>query len=110
VKRAQVTLLPFFKKEFPEHTVIAMHPGWAATPGVDESLPGFSKIMKGRLRSPLQGADTILWALSSKKPIESGALYFDRQKVGAHKFWFTKKSSKQSDELQNLLVKYLHLA
>lgn len=108
VKRAQVTLLPFFKDEFPEQTVMAMHPGWAATPGVEESLPGFSLIMRGRLRSPLQGADTILWALSTKKRIESGALYFDREKVSPHKFWFTKKSSKDRLELQHLMLKYLH--
>lgn len=105
VKRAQVTLLPFFKKQFPQQTVIAMHPGWAETPGVDESLPGFAKIMKGRLRSPLQGADTILWALSTKKTIESGALYFDREKVSPHKFFFTRKSDKSGKELQELLSK-----
>jgi dehydrogenase/reductase SDR family protein 12 len=103
VKRAQVTLLPFFKKEFPNQIVTAMHPGWAATPGVDEAIPEFSKKMAGRLRSPLQGADTILWLLSSKKEIESGELYFDRKKVSPHLFWFTKKSSKQSNKLQKLL-------
>ncbi len=103
VKRAQVTLLPFFKKEFPNQIVTAMHPGWAATPGVDEAIPGFAKTMEGRLRRPLEGADTILWLLSSKKEIESGALYFDRKKVSPHFFWFTKKSNKQSIILQNLL-------
>jgi NAD(P)-dependent dehydrogenase (short-subunit alcohol dehydrogenase family) len=106
VKRAQVTLLPFFKKEFPMQKVVAMHPGWAATPGVNEAIPGFSKFMEGRLRSPLQGADTILWLLSTRKYIESGALYFDRKRVSQHKFWFTKKSSRYSDELQNLLLKW----
>jgi hypothetical protein len=59
--------------------------------------------MAGRLRTPLQGADTILWLLSSKKEIHSGALYFDRKKVSPHFFWFTKKSHKQSLILQNLL-------
>jgi NAD(P)-dependent dehydrogenase (short-subunit alcohol dehydrogenase family) len=103
VKRAQVTLLPFFKKEFPNQTITAMHPGWAATPGVDEAIPGFAKTMKGRLRTPLQGADTILWLLSSKKDIESGALYFDRKKVSPHFFWFTKKSERQSVVLERLL-------
>lgn len=103
VKRAQVTLLPFFKKEFPNQIVTAMHPGWAATPGVDEAIPGFAKIMKGRLRTPLQGADSILWLLSSKKEIKLGGLYFDRKKVSPHFFWFTKKSNKQGPVLQNLL-------
>jgi len=103
VKRAQVTLLPFFKKEFPNQIVTAMHPGWAATPGVDEAIPGFAKIMDGRLRTPLEGADTILWLLCSKKEIESGALYFDRKKVSPHFFLFTKKRNKQSIILENLL-------
>jgi dehydrogenase/reductase SDR family protein 12 len=103
VKRAQVTLLPFFKKEFPSQIVTAMHPGWAATPGVDEAIPGFAKTMQGRLRTPLQGADTILWLLCSKKEIESGALYFDRKKVNPHFFWFTKKSEKQGPVLENLV-------
>ena len=105
VKRAQVTLLPFFKAEFPHQTVTAMHPGWAATPGVEIAIPEFSKKMSGRLRTPLQGADTILWLLSTKKVIESGELYFDRRKVQQHFFWFTKKSSKQTKELQNHLKK-----
>jgi NAD(P)-dependent dehydrogenase (short-subunit alcohol dehydrogenase family) len=103
VKRAQVTLLPFFKKEFPDQIVTAMHPGWAATPGVDEAIPEFSKKMSGRLRTPLQGADTILWLLCTKKKIESGELYFDRKKVSPHFFWFTKKSSNQFNKLQELL-------
>lgn len=103
VKRAQVTLLPFFKEKFPQQTVIAMHPGWAETPGVEEALPKFSRIMKGRLRSPLQGADTILWALGTKKQLESGALYFDRRKVNPHKFFFTRVSSLKSHELEKLL-------
>jgi dehydrogenase/reductase SDR family protein 12 len=103
VKRAQVSLLPFFKKEFPNQTVTAMHPGWADTPGVDQALPEFSKKMNGRLRSPLQGADTILWLLSSNKKNESGELYFDRKKVSPHLFWYTKKSSKQSSSLERLL-------
>jgi dehydrogenase/reductase SDR family member 12 len=105
VKRAQVSLLPFFKKEFPDQIVTAMHPGWAATPGVNEAIPMFSQIMAGRLRSPLQGADTILWLLSTKKRIESGELYFDRRKVSPHFFWFTKKSSKQISKLEELLKK-----
>jgi dehydrogenase/reductase SDR family member 12 len=103
VKRAQVTLLPFFKKEFPGQIVTAMHPGWAATPGVDEAIPMFSKKMAGRLRTPLQGADTILWLLTTKKRIESGELYFDRRKVSPHFFWFTKKSSKHISKLEDLL-------
>ena len=103
VKRAQVTLLSFFKEQFPEQLVLAMHPGWAATPGVESAIPGFAKKMQGRLRSSLQGADTILWLLCTRSQIESGALYFDRKKVPIHLFWFTKKSEKLKDKLIQII-------
>ncbi|MDC1175670.1 hypothetical protein OAT67_09740, partial [Bacteriovoracaceae bacterium] len=99
VKRAQVTLLPYFKKEFPNQTVTAMHPGWAETPGVSSAIPEFDKKMKGKLRTPLQAADTILWLLGTKDTIQSGELYFDRRKVKKHFFWFTKKSDKEREHL-----------
>ena len=38
-----------------------MHPGWADTPGVQESLPGFRRVMHPLLRSAEQGADTMAW-------------------------------------------------
>lgn len=103
VKRAQVTLLPFFKDEFPDQTITAMHPGWAATPGVSSAIPEFDQKMKGRLRSPLQGADTILWLLGTNKTIDSGGLYFDRKKVKPHLFWFTKSTDKKRPKLIEIL-------
>lgn len=103
VKRAQVTLLPFLKEEFPKQIITAMHPGWAETPGVSSAIPEFDKKMKGRLRSPLQGADSILWLLGTKQPVESGALYFDRRKVKKHFFWFTKRSDKKLYKLIDIL-------
>ena len=103
VKRAQVTLLEYFKEQFPEQLVLAMHPGWAATPGVESAIPGFAKKMQGRLRSSIQGADSILWLLSTDSQLESGALYFDRQKVSKHLFWFTKKSEKLKEALIKII-------
>lgn len=103
VKRAQVTLLPFLKSEFPQQIVTAMHPGWAETPGVKEAIPLFHRLMKGRLRTPLEGADTILWLLGTKKPLCSGGLYFDREKVKEHLLGFTKKSDDLRSELEGLL-------
>ena len=37
-------------------TVHSTHPGWAATPGVTDSLPGFAKVMSPLLRDAEQGA------------------------------------------------------
>jgi dehydrogenase/reductase SDR family protein 12 len=103
VKRAQVTLLTYFKESFPNQIVTAMHPGWAATPGVSSSIPEFNKKMEGKLRSPLQAADTILWLLSTKNKIVSGELYFDRKRVRKNFFWFTKPNKKKIEELKRIL-------
>ena len=103
VKRAQVTLLSEFKKEFSAQTVTAMHPGWVNTQALRESLPKFTDLMKHRLRTPIQGADTILWLLSESSKPESGKLYFDRKVVEPHFFHFTKISDQKSAELKRLL-------
>ena len=104
VKRAQVTLLPFLKSEFPDQLVNCMHPGWVATPGVSAAIPKFNKKMSGKLRAPIQGADSILWLLSENdQKISSGNLYFDRKKVKKHLFWFTKESDKKLPELIEIL-------
>ena len=42
-------------------TVHAVHPGSADTPEVRSSLPRFYRVTRPLLRSPNQGADTILW-------------------------------------------------
>lgn len=44
----------------------AMHPGWAATPGVTDSLPGFDKVMGRFLRDARMGADTAVWLGASR--------------------------------------------
>ena len=45
--------------------VTSMHPGWADTPGVRRSLPRFFKLTQGVLRTPDEGADTIVWLAAS---------------------------------------------
>jgi len=69
--------------------VLAMHPGWADTPGVRTGIPAFHKSRDGTLRTPEMGADTIVWLASapeaSVRGLErSGALFFDRAPVPAH--------------------------
>lgn len=106
VKRAQVELLSHFKDEFPNCVVTAMHPGWVDTQALRESIPGFTKLMKKRLRTPEQGADTILWLLSQSTQPTSGELYFDRELVQKHYFPFTKSAPNTVQELQSLLIKF----
>ncbi|MFP5489812.1 MAG: SDR family NAD(P)-dependent oxidoreductase, partial [Acidimicrobiia bacterium] len=58
-KRAQVTMTELWSQRVAASKVVfhAMHPGWADTPGVEASLPGFRKVMGPLLRSADQGAD-----------------------------------------------------
>ena len=61
-KRAQVALMrEWARRSRGRVAFAAMHPGWADTPGLAESLPGFYRVMRPLLRSPAQGIDTIVW-------------------------------------------------
>jgi NAD(P)-dependent dehydrogenase (short-subunit alcohol dehydrogenase family) len=58
----------------------AMHPGWAATPGIRSSLPRFASLMGPVLRTPAQGAGTIVWlAEVPSAEVPSGRFWHDRR-------------------------------
>ena len=81
-KRAQVTLIREWARRL-GHTGIrfdSMHPGWAATPGLNEALPVFAKMMGPLLRTPAEGTDTLVW-LASTPAIggPAGSLWLDRR-------------------------------
>ncbi len=80
-KRAQVELLGLWSERLaPTAVVHAMHPGWADTPGVETSLPTFRKVTGPALRTPDQGADTLVWLLWADEPTRtSGRLWLDRR-------------------------------
>ncbi len=97
------------------------HPGWSDTDAVRSALPGFYDTLKGRLRSPLEGADTVIWlaavdqtnanATKTKqktKALESGGFYFDRQSVAKHVgatfFATTRYSQDDVKKMERLLV------
>lgn len=108
VKRAQVILADILSSKplFSNIQVFSMHPGWVDTPGVQDSIPGFWKYTKNRLRSPKQGADTLVWLFLTQKKLDRGGFYFDRQKVSPHLFSFTKESQADREKLWNLLEEY----
>lgn len=84
-KRAQIVLTGLWAERLPGVGVHVMHPGWAATPGVAKSLPGFDRWMRGRLRTSAQGADTVAWlALAERVSREPSGFWFDRRRVSAH--------------------------
>lgn len=108
VKRAQVTFVEELAKsnEWKDFKVTSMHPGWVATPGIKEALPGFYKFTENRLRSTSEGADTILWLSLTKLEIESGKFYFDRKVVSPY---ISKKyipNSGDRKKLVELIKKY----
>jgi NAD(P)-dependent dehydrogenase (short-subunit alcohol dehydrogenase family) len=81
-KRAQVALVREWARRLGDTGIsfAAMHPGWADTPGVSASLPGFYGAMGPLLRTPAEGADTIVWLASEADPdASSGRLFLDRR-------------------------------
>lgn len=63
-KRAQLILSELWADQLRDDGVVvsSMHPGWALTEGVRDQLDGFKA--GGKLRSPEEGADTIVWLVS----------------------------------------------
>ncbi len=93
-KRAQVTLNEIWAGHVPDVRFHAMHPGWADTPGVADSLPVFRRLVGPLLRSPRQGADTMVWLTADDStPLESsGKFWLDRRVRDIHKLSSTRKS------------------
>ncbi len=85
-KRAQVTLNEMWANSEAHTEFVAMHPGWADTPGVQESIPGFRRVTAPILRSASEGADTIAWlAAVNPLPGASGTFWSDREIRPTHK-------------------------
>ncbi|MHB1209005.1 MAG: SDR family NAD(P)-dependent oxidoreductase [Acidimicrobiales bacterium] len=99
VKRAQVSLVAWWAPEMSERgiTMVAMHPGWADTPGVRSSLPTFRRLMRPLLRSSAEGADTIVWLATRHEPVSPGGLWLDRRVRPAHRFAKTRVSDSQRE-------------
>ncbi len=93
-KRIQVALLPLLQQRWgPDAiTVAAMHPGWANTPGVTDSLPGFDKVMRPLLRDAHQGADTIVWLAATEPAPPGGLFWHDRSPRTTHYLPWTRES------------------
>lgn len=85
-KRAQVVLAELWAEHAPTGPcVVAMHPGWADTPGVQSSLPRFRAITRPLLRDAAGGADTIAWlAACPREALVPGGFYFDRRRRATH--------------------------
>jgi len=86
-KRMQVVLSELWASRLQGTGVVvnAMHPGWVDTPGLRDSLPRFHRVLRRLLRTPEQGADTIVWLGSAPQAAQiSGAFWFDRARRPTH--------------------------
>jgi NAD(P)-dependent dehydrogenase (short-subunit alcohol dehydrogenase family) len=96
-KRAQVVLAHAWAQRYGPAGVASysMHPGWADTPGLKAGLPRFEAILRPLLRTPEQGADTVVWLAAggaASKARDSGTVppmsgfFHDREKRREHRF------------------------
>lgn len=81
-------------------TFAGMHPGWADTPGVKNSLPRFQAVTRSILRTAEEGADTVVWLAAAPGVAgRSGFFWFDRQIQPTHLLPFTKEDSAERANL-----------
>ena len=101
-KRAQVVLAELWAETFNGTSVHvnSMHPGWVDTPITRQSVPLLHKIAKPILRTPAEGADTIVWlAAAADAEGRTGRFFFDRQAVRTHWLPTTRESKEDRDIL-----------
>lgn len=100
-KRAQVVLTHEWARRVDPAAVVfhAMHPGWADTPGVRSSLPGFHRVTGPVLRSPHQGVDTLVWLAGTPEAARtSGKFWLDRRTRSEYKLPWTRPSDPAGDQ------------
>jgi NAD(P)-dependent dehydrogenase (short-subunit alcohol dehydrogenase family) len=102
-KRAQVVLTHEWARRVGRANVVfhSLHPGWVDTPGVRTSMPKFHRLMRPLLRTPPQGADTIVWLAASPQSEESsGDFWLDRRRRSEYKVPWTVPRNASDDQLQ----------
>jgi dehydrogenase/reductase SDR family protein 12 len=82
----------------------AMHPGWVDTPGLERSLHTFHSIAKPILRTPQQGADTIVFLGATEPPPPSGRFWADRAQRPTHYLPTTRETPREREQLWDACV------
>lgn len=101
-KRALTVITEEWAKDWADEGIVvnAMHPGWADTPGVESSLPAFHKLTRYILRTPEEGADTIIWLAAASEAADlTGRLYLDREPRTTHLLARTREDSAEREKL-----------
>lgn len=86
-KREEVVITELWAQELTAQGVVvqAMHPGWVDTKGVREWMPVFRTITAPIIRSPEDGADTIVWLGAAPEALErTGLFWHDRRARPTH--------------------------
>jgi len=105
-KRQQVVMTEQWAKDHKEVHFSVMHPGWADTPAVRNSMPDFYEKMRDKLRTVDQGADTVVWLAVAKQPSSSpsGQFWQDRTQVATHlPLAWSRPSKQEEDRLMTVL-------
>ena len=101
-KRAQVVLVHVLADRFSwaPITFASMHPGWVDTTALRTSLPTFHAAMGRFLRTPEQGADTVVWLAACERVKGTpGQLWFDRRAVREYLFPWARESAEARAQL-----------
>jgi NAD(P)-dependent dehydrogenase (short-subunit alcohol dehydrogenase family) len=101
-KRAQVVLAELWAEELRGTPVVvnSMHPGWADTPSVKTSLPNFYRVTRPLLRTPAEGADSVVWLAASPRASQwTRCFFFDRAIRRTHLLPFTRESGEDRSQL-----------
>ena len=101
-KRAEVILTEIWAEQLAGTGVVvhAMHPGWSDTPGVRSSLPRFYQLTRPLLRTPAEGADTIVWLGAAAEPGgSSGRFWHDRRPRPTHWLRWTRETPQERERL-----------
>jgi NAD(P)-dependent dehydrogenase (short-subunit alcohol dehydrogenase family) len=112
-KRIEVILTELWAERLaPEGVVVhAMHPGWVDTPGLASSLPRFQHLARPLLRTPRQGADTIVWLGAAPEPARSsGRFWHDRRARPIHYLPWTRESAEERERLWSECERLSHSA
>lgn len=110
-KRGQVILTELWARALEKRGIVvhSMHPGWADTPGVSESLPLFHKVTKPLLRTPAEGAETIVWLAASEEAGRStGQFWHDRRPRPTHRLRGTRETEAERRMLWQRLSELSH--
>jgi len=86
-KREEVVVTELLAERLRDRGVFAqaMHPGWADTEGVRRWMPVFRTLTRPIIRTPEQGADTIVWLGAAPEPLEqAGRFWHDRRPRPTH--------------------------